>query len=258
MDISAALNAFIDYLKLKNITDNTIKRYLVDLNTFVDFLNTAGIEQINQVELAHIQQYLSEKFYLMNRFGRQNSERTRNAEITAIRSFFRFLFEKEHIFDNLEPLITYVKEPKLRLPRVILNKRELMKLFKLPNTATTLGYRDRLMLELLYATGIRREELANIQVSHLNLQQKTILIAQGKYRKDRVVPFNKVTLNYLNYYLSDVRSQLLKKETDYLLLTFHGNKLHKDDVGQIIGRYIKQANFSKPVKVHTFRHTVSN
>ena len=254
MEATKAIEKFIDYLKLKNSSPNTIKRYMVTLQKFDSFLQG---QEIAGIDKEVIQTFLTERYYVMNQFSRQNKERTRNNEITALRSFFRYLLNKNLIAVNLEKEITYIKEPRLSLPKAILSKQELLKLFKLPNMQTVLGLRDRLMLELLYATGIRRSELADIRVEDVRLKEQQLLVNQGKNRKDRLIPLNKVTLELITEYLK-VRPRLLKgNETMslFLLLTTRGNKLHKDDVGQIIGKYLKLANFKKPVTVHTFRHT---
>ena len=140
-----------------------------------------------------------------------------------------------------------------RLPK-FLEYNELEEIFKVPDLNTPLGKRDSLILEMLYATGMRVGELVNIKVSDINHSNKTIKIL-GKGNKERLAYYNKITEKRLNDYLENGRPKLIKKSTDYLFLNNSGDKLTTRGVELILDKTIKKTSLSKHLTPHMLRHS---
>lgn len=208
------------------------------LHLYLEFAN----RELTQTK---INQYLKARYYHLNPKGKYNKPTTKNLEIISIRSLIKFL----KITDlNLE----LIKEPNHNLPQNILTKSKLLKLFKLPNLKTTKGFRDRTMLEILYATGIRRAELANLETS--DFKQAQLLIKNGKGQKDRFVPLNQTAINFLNDYLKNHRPKL-KPKSNHIFLSLQGRQFCIKALNLLFKPYLKKINPN--ITIHTLRHTLA-
>jgi len=187
----------------------------------------------------------------MQKSGKASSSISRTC--AALRSFYQFLF-REHVISE-DPTID-LDTPKLeqRLPKV-LNTEEVEKLLSQPDITTPLGLRDKSMLELLYATGMRVSELISLSVEDVNLETG-FLRCMGKGSKERIIPVGSIALEYLKEYLSSVRKQLLNgKESKKLFFNRQGNPMTRQGFWKIIKKYSKQAGIYKKITPHTLRHS---
>ena len=155
---------------------------------------------------------------------------------------------RNYLRDYYPKLITEIVVPKgpKPLPKNIPSKSTIQTILNSPDTNTFRGIRDKAVLELFYATGIRRMELMNLKLADINFEKLLIRINQGKMRKDRIVPIAKKSLYWINKYIQTVRPQF-KPKTDYVFVTTNGFKLHKNAAGNILANY---SSFS----CHKYRH----
>lgn len=260
MQVKTAIQRYVKQLKEKGYAEKTISEYERFLGDYLLFLSADGTHVVKDITGDLNNAYVKERFYVMNQFGRQNSVGTRNNEIKAIRSFMRFLVEQELIKCPLADGIRHYRKRMSRIPKDILTKLELIKLFKQPDTSTLTGYRDRMMMEVLYATGMRRNELRCLRVDDIDYQEKTVLIREGKGSKDRVVPINETALSYIRNYVEDVRPKLMKQykskqDTKRLVVGSEKAEIHENTITSTLKIYFKQAKLKKKVTVHSFRHT---
>jgi integrase/recombinase XerD len=170
----------------------------------------------------------------------------------------------EYMEEPLGERVKCVKQSKVVLPKDILTKRELLKIFKQPDTGTPIGYRNRVCFELLYATGMRRQEMAHLKISNINFKEKVIHIEQGKGQKDRVVPVCDTAMKWLSHYVKYIRPKLLGKSKNrsgsgeqILFLTANGCPIKPESLGETLMRYIEKAKLKKRIRVHSFRHTIA-
>lgn len=242
------LNNFVEFLLVeRGLAKNTIDSYKRDLKSYLTYLRLQGIKNINDTNRAIIVSYL----LFMQRDGKASSSISRAC--AAIKSFYHFLVRERYIKDD--PTIN-LDTPKLehRLPRV-LSVEEVDKLLKQPNLNNPLGFRDRTMLELLYATGMRVTELITLTVENINLDMGYVRCF-GKGSKERILPIGSIAIKYLKKYLIDVRYKLLKgNDTNVLFLNNRGEGLSRQGFWKIIKKYSKQANLSIEVTPHTLRHS---
>lgn len=242
------LESFLEYLSVeRGLAENTILSYNRDLKSYIYFLKKKNINDINFTSRTTIVSYL----LLMQKKGKASSSISRAC--AAIKSFYQFLF-REQLID--EDPTANLDAPKLehRLPKV-LTVEEVEKLLCQPDITTPLGMRDRAMLELLYATGMRVSELISISVENINLEMG-FLRCIGKGSKERIVPIGDIAVDYIKDYIADARKKILNgKESNMLFLNCDGNGLTRQGFWKIIKKYSKEAEFDKKITPHTLRHS---
>lgn len=243
------INEFLDFiLKQKNYSYNTYKNYEIDIIEFEKFLNKYNVNYLD-VDYEFIKKYLM--FLYEKKLSRSSVAR----KLSSLRSFYKYIFNNSLI--NSNPF-NYVATPKKekRLPKY-LGVEELEQIFNIPDINTPLGQRDRLILEVLYATGIRVSELINIKISDIDFYNMEIRIL-GKGNKERIVNFGEYCLDSINMFLSDGRKKLLEKHNkncDYLIINEKGNKITTRGVQKLIDNIVKKACLKKHVSPHMLRHS---
>ncbi len=241
------MDKFLAYLKeQKQYSENTIKNYKKDLHSFFDFSKKNKIHELTHCNYQFIRSYI---LYLHNQ---KLSNKTICRHISTLRSFFKYLKARKKISENPMSLISSPKIEK-KLPQ-ILNYQDLEKLLDSPDENTLIGSRNRLLLEVLYSTGVRVSELVSIKLSDIKQNEKKIYI-KGKGNKERIVLYGSICSQKLNAYLKK-RAQLDSKNTSqYLFLTEKGVPLTTQQVRYIINKIIEENALSIHVYPHMLRHT---
>ena len=239
------INSYLEYLKVeKQYSINTIKSYQNDLNSFMIFIgNKKSLINLSKDE---IKKYI----YSLNQDGKK--EKTIAHQITVLRNFYKFLLKEGKIKES--PL-TFIELPKLSktIPKV-LSKGEVEQLLSFPLT-DAFSYRNKAMLELLYATGLRVSELINLKVSDINLNMGVVRTI-GKGNKERIIPFGDYAEAALKEYLLYYRDGMLKnKYTDILFLNNHGAAMTRQGCFKMIKKIAKEVGIKKEFSPHTLRHS---
>jgi integrase/recombinase XerD len=240
---------FIQYLSVeKGLAQNTLESYERDLTQYLEFVEKSGMNQLQDTKKITIQNYLLQ----LKKLGRASSSITRS--MVSIRSFYQFLV-RERMLD-LDPSLN-MESPRLvkRLPKV-LSVQEVDTLLEAPETSTPYGMRDKAMLELLYATGIRVSELVNLNAGHVNLGMGFVRCI-GKGSKERIIPLGRIAAKWINDYLQVMRHQLLResKADDALFINHLGTRLTRQGFWKIIKKYGREAHILKEITPHTLRHS---
>ena len=207
--------SFIEYLQIeKNCSENTITTYKRDLEHFSLFMVEQGLELFTDI------QYFDARLYLTHLYEGNYARASAARKISCLRSFYNFLLREEKVNENPFALVIQPKAG-IKLPNFFYEE-EMKLLFEACSETTPLGIRNRALLELLYATGIRVSECANIQLNDLDLDFSTVLV-KGKGRKERYVPFGSFAFDALLAYINEVREELVKgKEHSYLFVNSRG------------------------------------
>jgi integrase/recombinase XerD len=245
------LKDFIHYLIVeRNLAHNTIVSYERDLKKYIHYLQSVEqLSSLNDVSRLHIMQFL--KFLKEN----GSSPKTIARHIASIRSFHQFLL-RDKATDH-DPSV-HIETPQLTrtLPKV-LSMQEVEALLEAPKTNTPFGIRDKAMLELLYATGIRVSELIQLNLSDVHLTMGFIRCF-GKGSKERIVPIGRMATEALKTYIELARPALLKRKktaTDALFLNHHGERLTRQGCWKILKKLAQEANIQKELTPHTLRHS---
>ncbi len=244
-DDAAELDVFIDHLWLEDgLAKNTLESYRLDLTSFSLWL-TKQNKQLLTVDQADIQQYLAVKFP-------QSKARSISRLIASLRRFYRYLMRDNKI--SLDPTIQ-IQSPKLprSLPKS-LNEDEVLALLDAPNLNESTGLRDRAMLELLYACGLRVSELVGVKVTEVSLSDGVVRVT-GKGSKTRLVPMGEEAVDWISRYLSEARQDILQKRLcDALFVTNRGDAMTRQAFWYLIKRYALLAGINKPMSPHGLRH----
>lgn len=247
MMIEKALEGFYFYLhEIKKTSHNTQMSYLRDLNKMKVFLAERGITRVNQIESEDLRAYID----YLERCDFAAATISRN--IAAIKSWYIYLLKEEMVlYDCAETL----KGPKIgkRVPEV-LTTVEVERLLRQPSGENPKELRDRAMLELLYATGIRVTELITLKISQLDLQMNYIICKDGT--KDRIVPFGSKAREALLHYLENSRKVMVdQQESEVVFVNCLGKTMSRQGFWKLIKHYAAKAGINKDITPHTLRHS---
>ena len=239
------IDGFIDNIWLeKGLSQNTLNAYRQDLSNFSNWLKPVNLENADRITLLD---------YLAYRLKQGYSSRSAARSLSSLRAFYAYLLSKSLISDNPTAKI---QSPKLghSLPK-ILSEEDVEKLINAPNTKEPLGLRDRAMLELLYACGLRISELINLDVLNLNIRQGVVKVL-GKGSKERLVPMGEPALDWISDYLTYGREQLLTdtKKSSILFLSNRGTGMTRQTFWYRIKLYANKAGVDQSLSPHTLRH----
>lgn len=242
------LQGYISYLTAeRHASSYTVRNYTHDLRHFLDFLNQENVISLRDVDRFLLRRYIAS--LLEQGFDKASIA----GKLSALRSFYRYLMQENIISSN--PLLT-VSSPKLerRLPS-FLSADEVKLFLDRVDTSTPLGQRDKAMLELLYAAGLRVSEMVALDVGSVNLETREIRV-WGKGSKERVALMGEPAAAALNRYLGDGRRQLLgDSRTEALFINRYGRRLSERAVQTAIRRYAIEAGLDKKVHPHMLRHS---
>ncbi|MFH1349827.1 MAG: site-specific tyrosine recombinase XerD [Pseudomonadota bacterium] len=243
------IDQFINYIRVeRGLAENTIGSYSHDLMRFVHFLEKRELSPFD-VTQDHIIEFMGTL-----RGGLSARSAARN--LSALKMFFRFMVSEGEMETSPARLLSTPKLPK-KLP-VILTYQEIDRLLSQPDTRNHLGQRDRAMLELLYATGLRVSELVGLKISNINLEAGYVRMV-GKGSKERMIPMGGKALVALKEYLSQGRFALMRKKgSSYLFLNLRGNPITRQGFWKIIKGYGIKAGIKKRLTPHKIRHSFAS
>ena len=235
------LRSFLNYLLVdKGLSNNTVKAYEADISSFFQWLDNEDLKYKNLQE-DHINQYIS---FLFQRKMRSSSV---NRKISSIKSFYIFLVKRNFVKNSpLNDLVTPKQEK--YLPESM-SEAEVDKLLNSPDVSNKIENRDKAMIEMLYATGMRISELVNLKITDVDMKRCVVKVF-GKGSKERLVPFGETALDSLRLYLNE-REQSSSKE---IFLSNRGKKMTRVAFWQRVKVYLIRENLKNSISPHTLRH----
>ena len=244
------IDSFILFLELeKSLSDNTISSYTYDIKKFKDFLIMIKVDSFADLNESHIEKFLA---HLRNEFKSSSNARI----LSSLRQFYDFMLNSKYLamlehnpFENFD-------SPKLerKLPDILIVE-EIDRMFSKADVTTTLGLRDKAILEIMYACGLRVSELVNLKVSNIWVEDELVQVF-GKGSKERVIPVGKQALEWIKLYLTKSRTNLANPHSeDCLFLNWRGKMLSRMAIWNIIDKYSKLAGIVKKMHPHILRHS---
>ena len=245
------MKTFIDDFKLylrdvKKSSENTIDAYVRDIEQFSRYLSNQGVSSVEEISESDISNYLD---YILSD-GKSTSTKTRI--IASIRCYFKFLASKKIVNVNCS---LGIKNPRIerKMPQV-LTSNEVITLLSQPNSNDYKGMRDKAMLELLYATGMKVSELIELNLSDVNLQIGIVHIKSHMH--ERIVPIYQTAVKHLNEYISIARPALVNDDRETRLFTnYNGGPMSRQGFWKVIKYYSKKAGIKKEITPQTLRHS---
>ncbi|CDL84739.1 site-specific tyrosine recombinase XerC [Xenorhabdus cabanillasii] len=245
---------FLDHLEALRYTRETRAHYRGNLREFVQWCDERGITMAQQVSFPQLESWQQHRVAQKNRHGRPITASTVIKKLTSVRHLFRWLVKRQHLRYNPARELELPRRER-RLPWGLLSEPETRQVLAMTGSDNPLSVRDRAILETLWSSGIRRSELARLQLSEVDLAGGMLFVRQGKGRQDRVVPLGESARHWLQHYLNDVRPRLVwGKDPDYLFVSQHGRGLTDNSLTQIVRNALHRAGIDKPGGCHLFRH----
>ena len=246
--INQAIDDYIVFLTVeKGASNNTIEAYSNDVRKLANYLEDANIHRWQQVDHVTVRGYLA----FMQKENLTNTTRARN--VAALKSFFRFLYMEKYTEYNLGEILDSPHKEKT-LPKY-LTIEEVERLLNAPDTTTPHGCRDKAMLELLYASGLRVSELITLRLSDISFEMAYVRCF-GKGAKERIIPLGRYALAALEQYINICRPKVNNNwQTDILFLNKEGNGLSRQGFWKLIKKYGKEAAIQTDITPHVLRHS---
>ena len=255
--LASHMERFLFALTVRNYSPATIEDRRHGLATFILWCAERGLERPHEVTKPILERFQRHLYYHRKSNGEPLSFRTQAQRMIPLRAWFKWLARENHILSNPASELE-LPRPERRLPALVLTAEEADAVLAVPDVTTPLGLRDRAMLELLYATAIRRSELLTLKLFDVDYARTALIIRQGKGNKDRVVPLGERARAWLVAYRDRVRPGLVAgRDPGTLFLSRDGRPLEPKRLSEKVRGYMEAAGTGKPGSCHLLRHTAA-
>jgi integrase/recombinase XerD len=253
------LDAYLDYLRVRNYSISTIEHRHAHLNLFFSWCAERSLTRATEITRPILESYQRHPWNYRKKDFKTKEPRpigisTQRERLCNIRDYFRWLTRQNILLANPASDLE-LPRPEKRLPEEALSIAQIANIFAVPNVDDVLGLRDRTILETFYSCGIRRAELCRLELSDLNREQQTLRIRLGKGRKDRVVPVGNRALHWLERYLETSRPALQIHTSPVLFLNAYGEGLNLNSLSRMITQLFKKVGLQRDRCCHLLRHT---
>jgi integrase/recombinase XerD len=246
------LHQFAEKLEVAGFSKRSIRDYPISVGVFLRYLNEhENVKTLAEVTPEHIKAYHTYLHYAKFRNGRHLAAKTISTRLGVLKTFYQLMHREKLIEQDYSHLIVLPKRHK-HLPRNIPAQEQIIRLLERVKPTTPLTIRDRAILEVLYATGIRNQELRTLTIDSYDKTERTLFI-RGKGSRDRLVPLGSWVVPYLWEYLEAVRPKFIREPTDIMFLTKTGRMFEQDNLIDLIRRYAKHVGLEY-ITPHTLRH----
>ena len=251
------MRRFSEWQREKNYAATTIASREVYLRFFIEWCDERSIKRAQDVTRPIIERYQQYLFVYRKKDGQPLSAHSQHVRITPIRAWFRWLARHSHILYNPAADLEMPRMER-RLPRHILSAQEAEAVLAVPDVETATGVRDRAMLEVFYSTGMRRMELIGLHIHDIDAERGTVMVRQGKGKKDRMIPIGARAIAWVEKYRDDVRPELATGADEGTLFLSHlGEAFGPNRLTQLVRDIIQAADIGKTGSCHLFRHTMA-
>lgn len=249
--------AFIESLRVRHYSTSTVWTHERALLYFLQWCDERSLGSANEITRPVLESYQRSLFYYRKKNDQPLSYASQFERLCSVKLFFRWLTKSNLILHNPASEIEFPRVER-RLPKHILSVDEVDRVISQPDVSTPIGVRDRAILELLYSTGMRRMELITLKLPELDLERGTVVIRQGKGKKDRMVPVGERAIAWCNRYINDVRPSLAASpDAGVVFLSHLGAGFTPDFLSRLVKSYVERAGINKSGSCHLFRHAMA-
>jgi len=251
------MRPFLEWMRVRNYSEQTVEHRETHLRTFIAWCDERGVSRPQEVTRPILERYQRYLFLYRKANGEALSGRSQHMRLVPVKLWFRWLVKQNRILSNPAADIDMPRVEK-RLPKHILSADEAERILNVPDVTSAQGIRDRAILETFYSTGIRRTELTRLHVHDVDPDRGTVMVREGKGKRDRLIPIGDRALAWIRKYLDEVRPQLsLADDAGVLFLAVLGDAIDPRSLGQMVSDYIKASGVNKIGSCHLFRHTMA-
>ncbi|MFV0534436.1 MAG: site-specific tyrosine recombinase XerC [Cumulibacter sp.] len=255
--MAVTMDKFLEWMRVTNYSERTVENRQLYLSYFIIWAEDRGLTRPTEITKPILERYQRFLYHYRKQDGQPLSFRSQHSRLVPVRAWFKWLTKNNHILYNPA---SELELPRLerRLPKHVLTIREAETVLATVNLLDPLGTRDRAILETLYSTGIRRMEVVNLKLYDMDVDRGTLMVRQGKGKKDRMVPIGERAIGWINKYITDVRPGLIIDPNDTtLFLTHLGEAFTTNRLTQMVREYVDAADIGKRGSCHLFRHTMA-
>lgn len=251
------MRPFLEWMRTRNYSEQTVEHREQHLRGFIAWCDERGVTRPQEVTRPILERYQRHLFLYRKANGEALSGRSQHMRLMPVKLWFRWLVRNHRILSNPAADLEMPRVEK-RLPKHVLSADEAERILNVPDVKSALGMRDRAILETFYSTGIRRAELTNLHVHDVDPERGTVMVCEGKGKRDRLIPIGERALAWIGKYLSEVRPQLsLAADEGVLFLALTGERIDPRSLGQMVADYVKRSGVDKSGSCHLFRHTMA-
>jgi integrase/recombinase XerD len=255
VSLTDAISLYLKTLESRGYGPRTAEAYGLNLRAFAAWAETLGIDSVADVDLATLREYRTSLVSRITRYGRPLALNTQSQRITALKVFFADLLRRGAILVDPARDLEHPRLAPRSAPLAVPTIREMARILAMPDTRTLAGIRDRALMELLYATGLRNKELRDLKVWDVDLEDRCVTVRRGKGQRGRVVPLGRAARRWVSRYLESVRPRWARRPSvDALFLTSAGGPLDGSSLNALVRLHARRAGLRKRVTPHQFRH----
>lgn len=246
---------FCEWTVTAGLSPATAKMRQINVQYFIVWADARGLAHPGEVTRPVLQRYQRALYLARKKNGEPLAHTSQAARLQPVIAFFKWLTREGHILSNPAADLD-VPKPARQLPKHLMSIAEVETVINGTPVHTLSGIRDRAMLETLYSSGIRRSELIRLSLFHIDIERGTLMVRQGKGRKDRLVPLGARACAWLRRYLREVRPELIGVDTAVLFLTDYGEAFEKNRLSDLVKGYMLAAGIPHG-NCHAFRHAMA-
>jgi len=255
--LETLMREHLNSLEVRGYSEHTVKNRLVHIGFFIQWAYEHGLREPHEITRPVLERYQRYLFFYRKKNGEPLTFRSQHARLVPLRVWFRWMTRQNHILHNPASEIDLLRLGRT-LPKNILSVPEIEQVMLQPNLADPLGLRDRAILEVIYATGLRRLEIINLKLFDLQLDRGLIVVRQGKGKKDRYVPIGERAIAWLQKYIREARPQFALEPDDLtVFLTAEGEPFSRDHLTWTVRVHIVAAKIGKVGACHLLRHCMA-
>ncbi len=248
---------FLEWGAVKGLSPRTTYTRDRSLRRFILWCDERGLGDPREITKPILERYQKYLYYYRKDDGEPLSYGSQHGLLSPVKAFFKYLARENHILYNPASELELPKQQR-GLPKAVLSVEEVERILAAVDTDSPYGVRDRAMLETLYSTGVRRMELVNLQLYDIDAARQTLLVREGKGRKDRLLPLGDRALEWVERYRLEVRPGLARgADEGCLFLTDYGEPWRRGRLGDMVKKYLYHAGIDKPGACHLFRHAMA-